>query len=81
MKWRVASIGFPIVIALLIPLRTFIVPMLPFTDEELSILDGPTASPFVSRCPTFCFFCYKLMVRLPDYGIRRWSWQHEMKSG
>jgi hypothetical protein len=28
------------------------VPKLPFTDEELAILDGPTASPFVSfvRC-------------------------------
>ncbi|KZT35614.1 anion exchanging protein [Sistotremastrum suecicum HHB10207 ss-3] len=42
----IASIGFPIVIALLIPLRIFIVPLLPFTDEELAILDGPTASPF-----------------------------------
>ncbi|EJC98094.1 uncharacterized protein FOMMEDRAFT_114936 [Fomitiporia mediterranea MF3/22] len=42
----IASIGFPIIILLLIPLRTSIVPRLPFTEEELAILDGPTASPF-----------------------------------
>jgi len=42
----IAAIGFPIVIMLLIPLRIFIIPRLPFTAEELSILDGPTASPF-----------------------------------
>lgn len=42
----IAAIGFPVVIMLLIPLRTVIVPRLPFTDEELAILDGPTASPF-----------------------------------
>ena len=35
---------------LLIPLRIFLIPRLPFTNEELAILDGPTASPFVSRC-------------------------------
>ena len=43
-----AAIGFPIIISLLIPLRTVIIPKLPFTEEELEILDGPTASPFVS---------------------------------
>jgi hypothetical protein len=32
---------------LLIPVRMYIVPRLPFTAEELAILDGPTASPFV----------------------------------
>ena len=32
---------------LLVPVRTYFVPRLPFTDEELAILDGPTASPFV----------------------------------
>ncbi|CAL1713512.1 unnamed protein product [Somion occarium] len=42
----IAAIGFPIIILLLVPLRTFVVPRLPFTEEELSILDGPTASPF-----------------------------------
>ncbi|QRV92636.1 HCO3- transporter family [Ceratobasidium sp. AG-Ba] len=42
----IAAIGFPIVIFLLIPVRIWIIPMLPFTTEELSILDGPTASPF-----------------------------------
>ena len=45
---RLAAIGFPVVILLLVPLRTLVVPRLPFTPEELSILDGPTASPFVS---------------------------------
>ena len=38
---------------LLIPVRYFIVPHLGFTTEELEILDGPVASPFVSVawCP------------------------------
>lgn len=38
---------------LLIPVRYFIVPHLGFTTEELEILDGPVASPFVSAawCP------------------------------
>lgn len=43
-----AAIGFPIIIMLLIPLRVLVVPRLSFTPEELAILDGPTASPFVS---------------------------------
>ncbi|KAJ7645644.1 HCO3 transporter family-domain-containing protein [Mycena polygramma] len=42
----IAAIGFPVVIMLLIPLRVLIVPRLPFTPEELAILDGPAASPF-----------------------------------
>jgi hypothetical protein len=40
---------------LLIPLRIFLIPRLPFTDEELAILDGPTASPFVSL--SYFSFC------------------------
>ncbi|KAK0469452.1 HCO3 transporter family-domain-containing protein [Desarmillaria tabescens] len=42
----IAAIGFPVIILLLIPLRTLVIPRLPFTSEELAILDGPTASPF-----------------------------------
>ncbi|KAG9088126.1 hypothetical protein FS749_002403, partial [Ceratobasidium sp. UAMH 11750] len=42
----IAAIGFPIVIFLLVPVRTLLVPLLPFSAEELAILDGPTASPF-----------------------------------
>ncbi|KAI0930817.1 hypothetical protein AcV7_004899 [Taiwanofungus camphoratus] len=42
----IAAIGFPVIILLLVPLRTLVIPRLPFTEEELSILDGPTASPF-----------------------------------
>jgi hypothetical protein len=34
---------------LLVPLRVFVVPRLGFTAEELAVLDGPAASPFVSR--------------------------------
>lgn len=65
---RLASIGFPIIILLLVPVRTSLIPLLPFTAEELSILDRATASPFVS----FVFnaihsrFHYKL-------SFRRWS--------
>ncbi|KAG6900396.1 hypothetical protein C0993_011384 [Termitomyces sp. T159_Od127] len=42
----IAAIGFPVIIMLLIPLRVFVIPRLPFTPEELAILDQPTASPF-----------------------------------
>ena len=55
-----AAIGFPVVILLLVPLRALVVPRLPFTDEELAILDGPTASPFVSFAPfvyVSVYFC------------------------
>lgn len=42
----VAAIGFPVIIMLLIPIRVFIIPHMPFSAEEMAILDGPTASPF-----------------------------------
>lgn len=41
----IAAIGFPIIILLLVPVRTFLLPKY-FTPEELSLLDAPTASPF-----------------------------------
>ena len=41
----IAAIGFPIIILLLVPVRTFLLPKY-FTVEELSLLDAPTASPF-----------------------------------
>lgn len=41
----VAAIGFPVIILLLIPIRTFVLPKY-FTSEELSVLDAPTASTF-----------------------------------
>ena len=41
----IAAVGFPIIILLLIPFRTWVLPRW-FTDEELRVLDGPTASPF-----------------------------------
>ena len=43
-----AAVGFPIIILLLIPLRTLVVPRLSFSSVELDLLDRPTASPFVS---------------------------------
>lgn len=42
----IAAIGFPIIILLLIPFRTWLMPKW-FRDEELRILDAPTAGPFV----------------------------------
>lgn len=40
-------VGFPIVIATLIPFRIVVIPRLGwFTDDELDILDGPVASGF-----------------------------------
>lgn len=41
----IAAVGFPIIILLLIPFRTFVLPKW-FSDEELRLLDAPTASPF-----------------------------------
>ena len=41
----IAAIGFPIIILLLVPVRTFLLPKW-FRAEELSVLDAPTASPF-----------------------------------
>ncbi|KAI9717776.1 MAG: hypothetical protein M1812_004505 [Candelaria pacifica] len=41
----IAAIGFPIIILALIPIRTYLLPKY-FTNEELNILDAPTASPF-----------------------------------
>ena len=41
----IAAIGFPIIILLLVPVRTFLLPKY-FTSEELEVLDAPTASPF-----------------------------------
>ncbi len=41
----IAAVGFPIIVLLLIPLRTFILPKW-FSPEELSLLDAPTASQF-----------------------------------
>ncbi len=41
----IAAVGFPIIILLLVPVRTYVLPKW-FTEEELSLLDAPTASPF-----------------------------------
>ncbi|ODH49468.1 hypothetical protein GX48_04410 [Paracoccidioides brasiliensis] len=41
----IAAIGFPVFILILIPVRTFLLPRW-FTQQELAILDAPTASPF-----------------------------------
>lgn len=41
----IAAIGFPVIILLLIPIRSFLLPRW-FTPDQLSALDAPTASPF-----------------------------------
>jgi len=41
----IAAVGFPVFIMALIPVRTLLLPRW-FTEEELSVLDEPTASPF-----------------------------------
>ncbi|KAJ5795550.1 uncharacterized protein N7518_004090 [Penicillium psychrosexuale] len=41
----IAAIGFPVIILLLIPARSFLLPKW-FSRQELAALDGPTASPF-----------------------------------
>ncbi|EFX04482.1 anion exchange family protein [Grosmannia clavigera kw1407] len=49
----IAAVGFPVIILLLIPVRACLLPHV-FTAEELTVLDGPTASPFTmeSVCGT-----------------------------
>lgn len=42
----IAAIGFPVIILLLIPVRTWLMPKW-FRDEELKALDAPTAGAFV----------------------------------
>jgi boron transporter len=42
----IAAIGFPVIIIISIPFRTFIMPKW-FRDEELRVLDAPTAGDFV----------------------------------
>lgn len=42
----IAAVGFPVVIFLLVPFRTWVMPRW-FTSEELGIMDGPTAGEFV----------------------------------
>lgn len=44
----IAAIGFPVIIMLLVPIRYFVVPHLGISPEELDVLDGAVASPFVS---------------------------------
>ena len=41
----IAAIGFPIIILLLVPVRTWLLPRY-FAPQELAVLDAPTASPF-----------------------------------
>ena len=41
----IAAVGFPVIILLLVPFRTFVLPKY-FDDDELRLLDAPTASPF-----------------------------------
>ncbi|KAN0131526.1 hypothetical protein V8E53_010634 [Lactarius tabidus] len=48
------AVGLPAIILLLIPLQTPVVPQMPFSPEELSILNRHTASPFV-RVSRFLF--------------------------
>jgi hypothetical protein len=63
----VAAIGFPVVIFLLVPVRMYLIPRLPFTQEELAILDGPAASSFVSL---FCLRISNVVNDLfADHGL------------
>lgn len=41
----IAAVGFPIIILALVPIRTWVLPRW-FGEEELRVLDQPTASPF-----------------------------------
>lgn len=47
---------------LLLPIRIILIPRLPFTSEELAILDGPTASPFVSDVVLLRNSCRAILI-------------------
>jgi hypothetical protein len=67
----IAAIGFPVIICLLVPVRMWVLPRMPFTAEELAILDGPTASPFVSAFLAFVCLWGVVAERLcVDDGVR-----------
>ena len=67
-----AAIGLPIVISLLIPLRTITIPRFPFTVEELAVLDRPAASPFVSSSFNVGHPIRQYLLSR-DNGICRWD--------
>jgi len=69
MNGSLAAIAFPVVILLLVPVRTLLIPRLSFTSEELTILDGPTASPFVSFVSDIAEASPLTLV--VDNGVRR----------
>ena len=67
---------------LLLPIRTLLIPRMSFTNEELAILDGPTASDFVSNlvftphlpsCVLLLTILISVLFLSEDYEIR-WRW-------
>ena len=53
---------------LLLPLRTLLIPKMSFTNEELAILDGPAASPFVSlKYFTICSVAFLTLLFILKY--------------
>jgi len=68
-KQTIAAIGFPVIIMALVPIRVWLIPRMPFTDEELECLDGPVASAFVSpRLPS-----YLTSLTCLDIRVSRWK--------
>ena len=76
--WK-AAIGFPVFIMLLLPIRTLLIPRMSFTNEELAILDGPTASDFVSKL-VFPLLQSYLLTTHPSSLYRFHSFSKTMKS-
>lgn len=67
MRQTIAAIGFPVIIMALVPIRVYLIPRMPFTDEELEALDGPVASAFVSSPPPSVFLVS--LTTYTDSGI------------
>lgn len=65
----IAAVGFPLIILLLIPVRSFLLPRW-FTREELSILDAPTASPFTMESVGGAYGAYNIPEELPTASDR-----------
>ena len=66
-----SAIGFPVIVSLLISFRVLVVPRLPFTNEELAILDQPTASPFVRNSFMHLFIFADLEQTMASVGGAR----------
>jgi len=65
-----AAIGFSVIFVLFVPLRTYVIPRLSFTQEELFILDGPTSATSSFVTISLPLLTHKLMCSTQKNGMK-----------